>query len=691
MPSTSFYGGVPADVVSPGQQAPDPTAIVGYSDLALDPVNIATQVVNWRNVLWQNRWLKRNIWDECWALYRGVEDFSDKEDWQSRVTVPKAWASVKQATNVIKRLLSISQEPWRLDPIDPNNLVMIQRADKNTDITKAFMDNAKYIEKFGEGLESGFIMGLGVWKLWWGLMPRLKSQVETSFDANGMPTKQLTQKEILEGKLQIRAVDPYHFFWLPGSKLNQWVGTVEQIEIPKWELMQMADMGVFDKELVKRIPEARLNPQMEQSQLRFNELPFRGSAYGTAGSKMVRLTEYYGPILSPDGEVVEANAHVLIGGDSVVLIAHKNPFLHRRPPYVAFSPLAIPFRTEGTGLIEPVRDVDRAINKLARMSIDTLMFRLLPVFEVPIDAYENVEDFETGLTPGKIFRRNIAYAQMEGLKPIEFNDISQGAVQVQAQLDRAHQEGSLVSEIQQSLPRFRGVQTATEIEKKSEYQDSFFGNMAVEIEQQAIKPMVEMAWELIFQYLDTANDPRVANILGVHADVVRGMPREEIQEMIQGDFDIAVSGISKQLEKADMIQNLIQFMNLIGQNAQAWLPYINQDALLRRILEGFRPAIHDLDDIIADPATQKAKEAAMQNEQVTPEFLRMLPQLVDMAHKQQIEQVQVQQQQQQQALEQRKQELEEIKVQLDFALEKAKIDYERAKAKAEAAPHKHTG
>jgi len=79
-----------------------------------------------------------------------------------------------------------------------------------------------------------------------------------------------------------------------------------------------------------------------------------------------------------------------------------------------------------------------------------------------------------------------------------------------------------------------------------------------------------------------------------------------------------------------MLQNLVQFMNLIGQNPQAWLPYINQDALLRRMLEAFRPHIHDIEDIIADPAIVEAKKAEMQQNELGSDMLRMIPQLLQM-------------------------------------------------------------
>jgi hypothetical protein len=590
-------------------------------------------VLGWKKDLKRNRIEKQSIWNECWQLYRGKEDWTDKEEWQSKLVLPKAWSSVKQATNTIKRLLRMSQNPFTIEAVNPDDQIVNLRAGQMTDLTKVFLDKAKYEDAFGEGLECGFIMGLGVWKLWWGYTPTTITAVQTTnildpATQSMTPHRQTVQNERLDGQLFVRAVDPYNFYWLPGSKLNQWVGTLEEIEVPKWELIRLANQGIFPRDIVDKIASQRIDENEKQSWMRFDERS--NFSTSNADTSTVKLLEYYGPCII-DGEIIEENCHIVLANDTEVLVYQPNPFWFKKPPYVAFSPLQLPFRTEGIGLVENVREINKALNRLANMSVDTLMFRLAPVFEVTEGVYENPEDFETGITPGKIFRRNLQNAGIPGLNPIQFEDISQGAVQVSAQLDRAHQEGALVSEIMQAIPRFRGYQSAAETEIKSENQDSFFGAMANDIERQALEPMVEMASDLIFQFIDTTTDPRVASILGLNADVLMGMSHEELMEMIQGDYKIQVRGLSGQIEKADTLNNLVQFMNLIGQNPEAWLPYINQNELLLRILESFRPGIRDIENIVVTPEIAAAREIATQTKNMAPDMVAMIPQLVAQA------------------------------------------------------------
>lgn len=675
-----------------------------------EEARVASYIITWRNQLRSAFIQRRNIWDDCWKLYRGLDDFTSKEDWQSKIVLPKSFASVKLATNTIKRLLATSKKPWSMESVNPDDLITNMRAEQMSELTKHFMDKANFLQEFTEGLETGFIIGLGVWKVWWGLVPRTRYRIQNqlvqvpqmgmNFPQGGIgggppmssaqgemppgggailqpagagdefgaapggyaaqagaqyppqlggellnpagwgpggmgpqnplmvPTKQLIKEEVMEGQLFIRAVDPYNFLWVPGSKLNHWAGTIEEVEIPRYELLRMAAAGIFSADKVAQVMPRRIDERYMMRNLRWNEtlVTQNGPNNDTA---VCKLTEYFGPIVL-DGKIIEEYAHVVLGNDNIVLLYQKNPFWHRKPPYVAFSPLALPFRTEGIGLVEMVRQIDRALSQIANLGVDTLMFRLLPLFEVAVDAFENPEDLETGITPGKILRKNLSAAGAPGIRPVEFQDISAGTVQVAGLLDRSHHEGAMVSDIAEGIPRWRGQQTATESQLLQQQGDSFMGSMATDIEKQALEPLVSMAADLILQFIDTANDPRVASILGINGDMLASMGREEVMELVQGDYKVKALGISGQLQKAEMLQNLVQLMNLIGQNPQAWLPYVNQDALLRRILEAFRPAIHDIEDIIADPETAAAKAAQMKEDEGMKDMIGLIPQLLQM-------------------------------------------------------------
>lgn len=592
-------------------------------------------VRQWRDTCRTRRRSRWSIWNECWELYRGKADNRAKDNWQSKVFLPKAWAAVKQATNIIGRYLRVENKPYQFTAINPDDYLAVQRGNRKTKLTKLMMDNAGFMEEFLESLENSFIMGVGVMKCWWDVETLEKIQLQpTTEDSPYGPIErqQIVRNNIDNGVLKLQAVDPYHFYWLPGSKFNKWRGTIEEIRASKYDLILLAEKGVISPEVVERVKTVSYNDGNEQSTMRFDDVGVSTTAPQDAGD--VRLLEFYGPIVK-DGRVLTSHAHVICTEDKIVLKKGDTSFWHKKPPYIAWSPLMTPFRADGTGLIEQVRDILKNLNRIANFSIDTLLFRLLPMFEVVPEVYENPEDFETGIVPGKIFRRNLVTPQLQGIRPIPTEDISQGTVQVSAILDRSFQEGALVTEAQQSIPRYRGAQSATETQIMQQNQDSFFGGLAANIENNALRPLVDMCGDLILQFLVTTNDPRVAQVLGVDAQEFAGLSREDIMDMIHDEYTLQVTGLTNQLQKAEMVQNLVQFMNLIGQNPEAWLPYVDQGRLLQKVLEGFRPMIDDIDKIVLDPVEAQRRQAQAQQQQQTQMLANLLPQLLQASQNQQ--------------------------------------------------------
>ena len=640
----SYYGSTPLDFLKEDEEE---------GQAALENVakgELTKLVTDWKSKLHNARRSKVTIWNECWELYRGKENHSNKEEWHSKIVLPKAFNSVKQATSTIKRFLSVSKDPFSISSLDPDNIKWAIRGDQLSQLVRMFLENASYEEEFAIGLESGFIMGLGVWKVWWEMAERERYEVDTKQLQDGNIQKDLVRKLVSEGQLGVKAVDPYNFYWLPGSKLNKWTGTLEVVRVPKWELRNMIRKGAFNiatEETLDRIIGRTVKEVEEQANTRFNEFGTDSARTPEKETDAVELIEYFGPIVQDD-EVVEPYGHIIVADDTEILTYGKNKAWQKRPPYVAFSPLNLPFRTEGMGLIEMVREIDKGLNKIANLSVDTLVFRLLPIFEVYPDLFENEEDLQTGIVPGKFFRRSLNdMSGVPGIKPIPFEDISAGTVQVASMLDRAHQEGALVSEIQQSQPRWRGVQTATETDLKNTQQETFFGAMATDIEKNALQPIVEMSMDFLCQYLDTAKDPRVPAVLGMNGQTLAAMNPVELLELVNGNYIVKVTGISSQIEKANMLQSVVQFMNIIGQNPEVWMPYVRQDVLLRKVLDAFRPQIPDVDDIVETAEVAAEKMKAMGAQRVTPDMLKALPGIMQAEAAKQAQQAQMQMQQQQ--------------------------------------------
>ena len=56
---------------------------------------------------------KRELVDRAWMRYNNREDFSNKEDWQSKLALPKYAMAIDQAVSLMKDSLSLKSQSFR--------------------------------------------------------------------------------------------------------------------------------------------------------------------------------------------------------------------------------------------------------------------------------------------------------------------------------------------------------------------------------------------------------------------------------------------------------------------------------------------------------------------------------------------------------------------------------------------------
>ncbi len=177
----TFLGAVPTEFAQ-GSAPPLQPASSTLKDpqLGLSDKQIAQLINTQKKRLNARRAAVRNVWDECWALYRGQADFRHKEEWQSKVVLPKAWNSVKQATNAMMRLLRVADQPWTIEAANPDDTITQLRGQQIGDLLRLFMEKDDAYAALAEGLEVSFILGMGCWKVSWVLEERQKLQERVS-------------------------------------------------------------------------------------------------------------------------------------------------------------------------------------------------------------------------------------------------------------------------------------------------------------------------------------------------------------------------------------------------------------------------------------------------------------------------------------------------------------------------------
>src|SRR5437868_6655524 len=91
----------------------------------LRDTDIVSQILRYREEAWHRDYVVRDKWLQCYQLTRNHQDFTDKAPWQSRLTLAKAHAAVKQFVANIVRLLLSSQQWVTVEPGEPNQQLKV--------------------------------------------------------------------------------------------------------------------------------------------------------------------------------------------------------------------------------------------------------------------------------------------------------------------------------------------------------------------------------------------------------------------------------------------------------------------------------------------------------------------------------------------------------------------------------------
>lgn len=572
------------------------------------------QIVEFVNQQWrqsdQRQKPMQAIQDRLWQLYRNQEDFSDKEDWQSKLSLPKASSAVKLAAANLRKLLFSSEKWIEVTAHGTEELLapIVELASNHIMQGKAF----RFAQPLMSGLESGLAVGLGIWRIQPEYMDITGNYLSgESQDVRGTVT------------IRSRPVDYRNFKYGPHTTAEKFDWCIEDTALPVALLKARKDIKNVDK--IWRTSFHKPSDEDRDSE-RFDSAPPTMRQVEQIATCEVR--EYWGDIIHPmTQEVVARNMHVLMLNRLYCGKIEKNPFWHKRPPYVVFSPLHLAFRFPGQGILETSREIFRAINKIANLQMDGLEYALLKQFEVDMALLENPEDLATGIEPGKLYRKRMGTNATPAIREIPVSPVAGGGTEMELLLDREIQRGTFVNDTVSGLTGARGEDTATEISQRVQSTTGMILSIARDIEEQALAPMAEMCFWLALQYLDSTTKPNWTELLGAAVDIDTWSP-ETRRAFIGSGYEFDFSGISEALRRQERKSELLETLQILGSNpaflAVADIPKIVED-LLRAIGTG---------NYLLPNATQLYQQALqnqMQNQQQqAQQKLQMMQQQFDM-------------------------------------------------------------
>lgn len=496
----------------------------------------------------------REIQDECWRMYQEDEppNYADKEDWQSRVVLPKPYGSVLYAKAITRKAFDtefLSVDDRFLANYAPQDVDLWQKI-LELQLSRRF---AKFSLQFSDATEMAFAVGtsmemLPTWKPGKGLRYVLVEPWKIHRDPDA------TSREPQSGMYWV------HQEWIDWWALKKFEKEKRYEHVPARPMA--SDSGTEGA------------TQQDQNQKK-NYMEHRGKY-----RSLVPVYEFWGVVLGPDGNMLLPNhTYTITPEQSLVLRKPKpSPYRTLRWPGVSFSPLPHLLRHDGRSLLQGVRTLWYFMCSLLTLYNDNLNWIVNPPTEIDVSALVDESDVDD--MPGKQWlTRGTSHGQ-QAIRTVDRNSRSNDVMATLQFANQCYEEPPVPSNIIKGLPGFRAEVTAREAAQSLNQSMTVFSVMGFNLEDGAMSA-IEAGIETIIANMtmkelalwfgmETASqyyDPKAPTTL-------------RLPDVSSGAF--SVSGISALLKDEEVMKSLSELIFPMSINP-VYQPYFNHYNVVKSI------------------------------------------------------------------------------------------------------------
>lgn len=541
-----------------------------------------------------------------WEMYFGRQDWSHKMEGQSTEILPKVSGAVEQFSAFVKRALTQFGDWFAVDtpkasPINPHQARALMKV-YLSEIMVSPTKSQEFSTIITNAVKAGLLESLLIVKI------HGMKVTEQTFEATGPNKDQLKRTTRQVWRPRIDLVPSEDYYPDPsGRKLYE----IHRVERDLVDVRQMAEQGIYDKEVVDRITED-YDKDFDRDSRRAAQKN-QNESTPPAFRKRVVIDECWGTLIGIDGKVIYENGMCAIANEKYVIRKPEpNPFWHGRSPIIAVPLIQVPFTVWGRALFDQASSLNQALNELFNLMLDGGIASVWGVRQVRTDWLQDPRQVAGGIPQNATLAVN-ENTPIEG-KVVE--QVSTGAVPKEAMAmfqmaDREFQAASLVNDIRLgNLPQ-RATQ-ATEIVEASNNSSTMVDAFASDLEREFISPALEMIFLNIMQNADDLAADSVVEAMGADAAfALSRMTAAQRFAMFFGQAKFKAFGVSGTLGKAKDFQKMMAIMQAIGTNPmllQAFMKRFSPDKAIETI---FKSLNIDPETLLNTPEEQDKADERM--------------------------------------------------------------------------------
>lgn len=560
-----------------------------------DDAAIVQQVIAARNAS-RDAFMTKLEWSRrSWSAYNNESTEADKEDWQSRVRVPKWAMAVDQATSLFKTSLRTASRMFGIevpndDPVDKALAAFFST------VMHELMRRREvgFIPAKADALKVGLITNSAIEKYGWSSYDNVEyapsftaSSIEIKDELGNVigskDTSEFTTEEVNVhySHPKITVVDPLRFFPDPtGRNLYN----IHEAKKDLWEVLENGKGGVFGRKALADLESEDWGdgPDSEDAD---EDARAQMIATHNAWRKKVKITEYWGPIFDKStGKLVKKNQIVTLANEKHVLRIDTFPFWDGQDPFVQYSMIRVPFNKWGKLLFQHTDSLQLYVNEMLNLILDSLKMTVLKPFAIDVSLLDDVEDILTGLFPGKAFKMR----GPNGVQELDMKGPGADAFQGYGLLASETQNSHGVTEFLAGLPTSSGRATAHEIQSKTQQSAGFFDGIMADVEESGVEPSIQKFYNRMMQFMDDWSDPAVVQIAKRYGmeQIIPALAADPVvrYKLMKRPFKFRAAGLNAAMKRAEIMDRVARLMEFMGQVPE-FMARIKGDKLFEKIVE----------------------------------------------------------------------------------------------------------
>jgi len=482
-------------------------------------------------------------WDRNEELYRDKFKQNPKQRWQSEVEIPIVDQLVTRITQFFVRTLVNTFEGFFQVKHD-NPL----KAQAYSDILKAILRDNKYAEEvFANALAYAWTNALYVTKTYWCTDDETFPKLEDG---------ELVWDSEAKSKVRIDVINPRNMRLDPSG--DQYI-IEHQEDVPYYEFDRIGKKAGW------------INLDKVKQSIFLASMPIEDGAKQELGSggkylPTVSIDYVYTKALTNDsGELLCEDIYFVVVNRDYVVDFGYNMGINGDTPYTVHNPMLDVYGRYGRPYISKLRSLIQQYINVVNLMVDSSILSGLGTHELdrelldPAMAHTVTRDIDPGLLLSKRGQGKL----LESTYPP--NGVVQSLLQVAYFFDQQIQTHSYQTEFFDGQNTSRGRKTATEVQTKTQQSNTFFTDIATQIENHSVKPTIEKA---LYTYLINMDDPATKDLSENISDpAVRGffqsLSHEERIKDIR-ELQIEVRGISGRLQTQNDFNKVIQLLSVLG-------------------------------------------------------------------------------------------------------------------------------